>query len=257
MWWLLAEALKFGESPAGLDASIVEAGVPLSHPRARLISPTPASPALKVRVFIVCSPFCVVLLVRPFSQCQQGRSGVTGGGRAAHRWKCLRDVMGAGRTARTHSDTDSGVEPAGRIAARRAAATPGDLEPGTTPEPHATAAENVAAWNGIRNLGGTSGTVIEENHAVRNGFMPSPLTSPPAGRNTAGGIRIASRHGDRRAEESRIPQPSRRPAQRCCGRRHVRARPLRDVVAGRPVRPRSADDGTLTLAGRPIPRAFR
>src|SRR6266567_178071 len=28
MWWLLAEALKLGESPAGLDASNVEAGVP-------------------------------------------------------------------------------------------------------------------------------------------------------------------------------------------------------------------------------------
>src|SRR5256885_2982766 len=139
MWWLLAEALKFGESPAGLDASVVEAGFPLSHPRARLISPTPASPALKVRVFIVCSPFCVVLLVRPFSQCQQGRSGVTGGGRAAHRWKCLRDLMGVGRTARTDLATDSGVEPAGRIAARRTAVTLGDLETVTTPGPHATA----------------------------------------------------------------------------------------------------------------------
>jgi len=53
MWWLLAEALKFGESPAGLDASNVEAGVPFSHPRARLISPTPPSPALKVRAFMV------------------------------------------------------------------------------------------------------------------------------------------------------------------------------------------------------------
>src|SRR2546422_1506106 len=61
MWWLLAEALKFGESPADLDASIVEAGFPLSHPRARLISVTPASPALKVRAFIVCSSFCVCL----------------------------------------------------------------------------------------------------------------------------------------------------------------------------------------------------
>src|SRR5439155_8213006 len=61
MWWLLAEALKFGESPAGRDASIVEAGVPFSHPRARLITATPASPAIKVRAFIVCSSFGVVL----------------------------------------------------------------------------------------------------------------------------------------------------------------------------------------------------
>src|SRR5205807_3716004 len=79
MWWLLAEALKFGESPAGLDASIVEAGVPLSHPRARLISPTPASPALKVRAFIVCSSFGGFLLLRPFGQCQQGCSGAQAG----------------------------------------------------------------------------------------------------------------------------------------------------------------------------------
>src|SRR5712692_8283714 len=71
MWWLPAEALKFGESPADLDASMVEAGLPFSHPRARLISPTPTSPALKVRLFIVCSSFCVFLLLRPFSQCQQ------------------------------------------------------------------------------------------------------------------------------------------------------------------------------------------
>jgi len=79
MWWLLAEALKFGESPAGLDASIVEAGVPLSHPRARLISPTPASPALKVRAFIVCSSFGGFLLLRPFGQCQQGCAQVGDG----------------------------------------------------------------------------------------------------------------------------------------------------------------------------------
>jgi parallel beta-helix repeat protein len=49
--------------------------------------------------------------------------------------------------------------------------------------------------NGIRNLAFTSGTVIAENHAVHNGFMPSPLTSPPGGVNTAAGIRIASGTG--------------------------------------------------------------
>jgi hypothetical protein len=32
MWWLLAEALKLGEEPAAFDTSILEAGVPLSHP---------------------------------------------------------------------------------------------------------------------------------------------------------------------------------------------------------------------------------
>jgi len=80
MWWLLAEALKFGESPAGRDASIVEAGFSRSHPRARLTSPTPARAALKVRVFIVCSSFCVSFVLRPFSQGQQGSSGA----QAAH-----------------------------------------------------------------------------------------------------------------------------------------------------------------------------
>jgi len=49
--------------------------------------------------------------------------------------------------------------------------------------------------NGIRNLAFTAGTVIEANHAVRNGFTPSPLTSPPGGMNTAAGIRIASGTG--------------------------------------------------------------
>jgi parallel beta-helix repeat protein len=44
--------------------------------------------------------------------------------------------------------------------------------------------------NGIRNLGGTSGTVIERNHAVRNGFTPGTLTGT-----TAAGIRIASGTG--------------------------------------------------------------
>src|SRR3989441_4877172 len=79
MWWLLAEALKFGESPAVLEASSVEAGFPLSHPRARLISPTPASPALKVRAFIVCSSLCVFLRLCPLSQCQQDCSGAQAG----------------------------------------------------------------------------------------------------------------------------------------------------------------------------------
>jgi hypothetical protein len=79
MWWLLAEALKSGESPVGRDASIVEAGVPLSHPRARLISATLASPALKVRAFMVFSSFCVFLLLRPVTQCQQGSSTARAG----------------------------------------------------------------------------------------------------------------------------------------------------------------------------------
>jgi hypothetical protein len=79
MRWLLAEALKFGDSPVGRDASIVEAGFSLPHPRARLISPTPASPALKVRVFIVCYSFCGFLQLRPFSQCQQGCSDAQAG----------------------------------------------------------------------------------------------------------------------------------------------------------------------------------
>ena len=55
------------------------AGFPLSHPRARLISATPANPALKVRAFIVCSSFCGFLLLRPFSQCQQGCAGAQAG----------------------------------------------------------------------------------------------------------------------------------------------------------------------------------
>lgn len=42
--------------------------------------------------------------------------------------------------------------------------------------------------NGIRNLGGTSGTLIEGNHAVRNGFTPSASTTGT----TNAGIRIAS-----------------------------------------------------------------
>src|SRR5438093_5391309 len=79
MWWLLAEALKFGESPAVFAASTVEAGVPLSHPRARLISATPASPALKIRAFIVCSSLCVFLRLCPLSQCQQDCSGAQAG----------------------------------------------------------------------------------------------------------------------------------------------------------------------------------
>src|SRR5947209_1073864 len=145
MCWLLAEALKFGESPAGLDASIVETGFPLSHPRARLISATPASPALKVRAFISVFP---LLRVPPIASAQSVSTSLsrrTGGARAAHRWKCLRDLMGVGRTARTDLDTDSGLEPAGRIAARRTAVTLGDLETVTTPGPHATAVKNVAA----------------------------------------------------------------------------------------------------------------
>src|SRR5439155_716963 len=64
---------------AGSEHVAVEAGVPLSHPRARLISPTPASPALKVRAFIVCSSFGGFLLLRPFGQCQQGCSGAQAG----------------------------------------------------------------------------------------------------------------------------------------------------------------------------------
>src|SRR5437867_11189943 len=71
MAWLLAEALKLGEDPADFDASILEAGFPLSHPRSRLISATPASPALKVRAFILCSSFCPFRLLRPSTQRQQ------------------------------------------------------------------------------------------------------------------------------------------------------------------------------------------
>src|SRR5437899_1676511 len=52
--------------------------------------------------------------------------------------------MGVGRRARTGVDTDSGMEPAGRIAARRSAVTPGDLETVTTSGPHTTAVKNVA-----------------------------------------------------------------------------------------------------------------
>src|SRR5437870_7744366 len=79
MWWLLAEALKFGESPAVFAASTVEAGVPLSHPRARLISATPASPALKIRAFIVWSSLCVFLRWCQLSQCQQDCSDAQAG----------------------------------------------------------------------------------------------------------------------------------------------------------------------------------
>src|SRR5213592_3283585 len=74
MWWLPAEALKLGEGPA-FAASTVEAGVPLSHPRAMPISATPARPALKVRAFIMCSSFCVFLLLRPVTLCQRRCSG--------------------------------------------------------------------------------------------------------------------------------------------------------------------------------------
>lgn len=44
--------------------------------------------------------------------------------------------------------------------------------------------------NGIRNLGGASGTLIEGNHAGGNGFTPSALTGT-----TAAGIRVASGSG--------------------------------------------------------------
>jgi len=47
-------------------------------------------------------------------------------------WKHFRDRIEAGRTARTELDTDSGTEPAGRIAARRTAVTPEDLATITT-----------------------------------------------------------------------------------------------------------------------------
>jgi hypothetical protein len=57
----------------------------------------------------------------------------------------VRHVLEVGRTARTGVDTDSGVEPTGRIAARRTAVTPGDLETVTTPGPHTTGGKNVAA----------------------------------------------------------------------------------------------------------------
>src|SRR5947209_14191196 len=136
MCWLLAEALKFGESPAGLDASIVETGFPLSHPRARLISATPASPALKVRAFISVFP---LLRVPPIASAQSVSTRLfrcTGGARAAHRWKCLRDLMGVGRTARTDLDTSSGADPAGSMAARRTIAMARNLATATAPVPH-------------------------------------------------------------------------------------------------------------------------
>lgn len=44
--------------------------------------------------------------------------------------------------------------------------------------------------NGIRNVGGASGTIIEKNHALRNGFAPSGITG-----GTAAGIRIMSGSG--------------------------------------------------------------
>lgn len=44
--------------------------------------------------------------------------------------------------------------------------------------------------NGIRNVGGASGTIIAENHAVRNGFTPSAATGA-----TNAGIRIMSGTG--------------------------------------------------------------
>src|SRR3989442_14789281 len=93
---------------------------------------------------------CVFLLLRvpPIASVQAVSTRLftcTGGGRAAHRWRCLRHLLGVGRAARTDLDTDSGVEPAGRIAARSTAVTPGDLETVTTPGPHTTAVKNVAA----------------------------------------------------------------------------------------------------------------
>src|SRR2546426_2470380 len=62
--------------------------------------------------------------------------GCGGGARAMSRRKHFRGGIGAGRTARSDLDTDSGVEPAGRIAARRTAVTPGDLATATAPGPH-------------------------------------------------------------------------------------------------------------------------
>ena len=62
-----------------------------------------------------------------------------------HPWKHCRDRIGAGKKPLRDSDTDSGTEPAGRMAARRSAVTLGDLETVTTPGPHTTAVENVAA----------------------------------------------------------------------------------------------------------------
>src|SRR6266571_1469171 len=93
---------------------------------------------------------CVFLLLGlpPIASVQSGSTRLfrcTGGGRAAHRWKCLRHLLGVGRTARTDVDTDSGVEPTGRIAARRTAVTPGDLDTVSTPGPHTTAGKNVPA----------------------------------------------------------------------------------------------------------------
>src|SRR2546429_8344503 len=118
MSWLLAEALKLGESPAGLDASIVEAGFPFSHPRARLISATPASPAIKVRAFIECSSFYVFPTVGSAQSVSTRLFRCTGGARAVPRGKFLRDLMGGGGTARTDLATHSGGGAAGKIAAR-------------------------------------------------------------------------------------------------------------------------------------------
>src|SRR5947209_17645619 len=79
MWWFLAETLKFGESPVGRDASIAEAGVPLSHPRATLISATPARPAFKVRACIECSSLSVCFLLGEFTPRARGRSSAQAG----------------------------------------------------------------------------------------------------------------------------------------------------------------------------------
>src|SRR5216117_2500899 len=163
MAWLLAEALKFGEDPAVFDASILEAGFPLSHPRARLISATPASPALKVRAFIYVF---LLLRVPPLASGHSASIrpfGCRGGARAMHRWKHFRDRIGAGRTARTDLDTDSGVEPAGRITARRTAVTPGDLATAT-----ASASRPQDRDQAARRVGGRS--VGRPDLSIREGF---------------------------------------------------------------------------------------
>src|SRR5213592_3454851 len=151
MWWLPAEALKLGEGPA-FAASTVEAGVPLSHPRAMPISATPASPALKVRAFIMCSSFCVFLLLRPVTLCQQRCSGaeVAHGPCRGGNTFAVESELGERREA---TYTDSGVEPAGRIAARRTAVTPGDLATATAPRPHQAGCRQAASRSEERRVG--------------------------------------------------------------------------------------------------------
>ena len=100
----------------------------------------------------------------------------TGGARAAHRWKCLRDPRGVGRTARTDLDTDSGVEPAGSVAARRTIAMARDLATATAPGPHPAgrdvpAVPNLDSKIGTRALNWSGGrSVGRPDPSIRDGL---------------------------------------------------------------------------------------